>query len=227
MKMISGIGSTIMGLTLSEPVTAKDTSCCQNATFRVGSSSMQGWRVNMEDSHTHILSLPDDPNAAFFAVYDGHGGSKIAEYAGKHLHKFITKQEQYQEGNIEEAMKQAFLEIDQVMLEEEELRHEESGTTAVVVLIKDDKVYCANVGDSRAVACVGGKAEPLSKDHKPSNLIEYQRITAAGGWVDCNRVNGNLALSRALGDFFFKRNEKKKAEEQIVTGTCALSIPYK
>jgi hypothetical protein len=43
-------------------------------TFKVGSSCMQGWRVNMEDSHTHILSLPDDPAAAFFAVYDGHGG---------------------------------------------------------------------------------------------------------------------------------------------------------
>lgn len=213
-----------MGLTLSEPVTAKDTSCCQNAAFRVGSSSMQGWRVNMEDSHTHILSLPDDPSAAFFAVYDGHGGSKIAEYAGKHLHKFITKQEQYQEGNIEEAMKQAFLEIDSVMLEEDELRHEESGTTAVVVLVKEDKVYCGNVGDSRAVACVGGRAEPLSKDHKPSNMIEYQRIIAAGGWVDCNRVNGNLALSRALGDFIFKRNEKKKPEEQIVTGRYMCDI---
>ena len=29
---------------------------------------------------------------------------------------------------------------------------------------------------------------------------------------------GNLALSRALGDFVFKKNDKKKAEEQIVTG---------
>lgn len=114
--------------------------------------------------------------------------------------------------------------VNQVMLEEEELRHEESGTTAVVVLVKEDKVYCANVGDSRAVASVAGKAEPLSKDHKPSNLLEYQRIIAAGGWVDCNRVNGNLALSRALGDFIFKRNEKKKAEEQIVTGMCCVLL---
>lgn len=181
----------------------------------------------MEDSHTHILSLPDDPSAAFFAVYDGHGGSKIAEYAGKHLHKFVTKQEPYREGNIEEAMKQAFLEIDQVMLDEDELRREESGSTAIVVLIKEDRVYCANAGDSRAVACVGGRAEALSKDHKPSNLIEYQRITAAGGWVDSDRVNGNLALSRALGDFIFKRNEKKKPEEQIVTGMLFVSFSYK
>lgn len=207
-----------MGQTLSEPITTKDTTCVKNSAFRVGSSSMQGWRINMEDSHTHILSLPDDPGTAFFAVYDGHGGSKVAEFAGRHLHKYVTKQNEYQEGNIAEALKQAFLEIDAVMLEVDALKQEQAGTTAVVVVVKDDKVFCANVGDSRAVACVNGLPEALSNDHKPSNQTEYDRITAAGGWVDCNRVNGNLALSRALGDFIFKRNEKKKAEEQIVTG---------
>lgn len=45
-----------------------------------------------------------------------------------------------------------------------------------------------------------------------------RRITAAGGWVVGNRVNGNLALSRALGDFIFKNNETKRSEEQVVTG---------
>lgn len=171
----------------------------------------------MEDSHTHILSLPDDPGTAFFAVYDGHGGAKIAEYAGKHLHKYIINRNEYKEGNIADAMRQGFLELDEVMLEEESLKNEPSGTTAVTVIIKGDKLYCGNVGDSRAVASVNGKAEPLSRDHKPSNQEEYDRITAAGGWVDCNRVNGNLALSRALGDFVFKRNSEKSPEEQIVT----------
>lgn len=64
-----------MGQTLSEPVTTKHTESCQNQYLKVGSSSMQGWRINMEDSHTHILALPDDPTAAFFGVYDGHGGN--------------------------------------------------------------------------------------------------------------------------------------------------------
>jgi protein phosphatase 2C family protein 2/3 len=41
---------------------------------------MQGWRINMEDSHTHILSLPDDPGTAFFGVYDGHGGEISERY---------------------------------------------------------------------------------------------------------------------------------------------------
>ena len=74
------------------------------------------------------------------------------------------------------------------------------------------------MGDSRAIASVGGCLEVLSFDHKPNNKTEVDRITAAGGWVEFNRVNGNLALSRALGDFIFKRNEEKTPEEQVVTG---------
>lgn len=72
---------------------------------QVGSSCMQGWRINMEDSHTHILSLPDDPGTAFFGVYDGHGGASVAQYAGKHLHKMVVKREEY-DTNVPQAMKQ-------------------------------------------------------------------------------------------------------------------------
>ena len=50
---------------------------------------------DMEDAHTHLLSLPDDPSARFFAVYDGHGGARVSEYAGKHLHKKIVTSESY------------------------------------------------------------------------------------------------------------------------------------
>lgn len=84
--------------------------------------------------------------------------------------------------------------------------------------------FQANVGDSRAIACIAGHVSPLSFDHKPSNEDEAKRINAAGGWVELNRVNGNLALSRALGDFVFKKNEKKRPEEQIVTGKLKLSL---
>lgn len=42
-----------------------------------------------------------------------------------------------------------------------------AGCTANVVLITPDYIYCANAGDSRAVACIGGNTKELSKDHKP------------------------------------------------------------
>lgn len=61
------------------------------------------------------------------------------------------------------------------------------------------------------------KAIALSVDHKPILPTELQRIHESGGWVENCRVNGSLALSRALGDFKFKQNKKLKAERQIVT----------
>lgn len=206
-----------MGQTLSEPVTTKESASCANKIFSVGSSCMQGWRITMEDAHTHLLSLPDDPNSAFFAVYDGHGGAKVSQYAGIHLHKFILNQPEYKEGKIVEAIQNGFLALDDAMRKEEDMKEDVSGTTAVVVLINEDLIYCGNVGDSRAVASVCGDAVPLSFDHKPANENEAKRIVAAGGWVEFNRVNGNLALSRALGDFVFKRNEQMSPQEQIVT----------
>ncbi|XP_013793509.1 probable protein phosphatase 2C T23F11.1 [Limulus polyphemus] len=95
------------------------------------------------------------------------------------------------------------------------MKDELAGTTAVVVLLKGNKIYCGNVGDSRAVASVGGRVQQLSYDHKPGNEAETKRIIAAGGWVEFNRVNGNLALSRALGDFVFKKNEKSLIQNYI------------
>lgn len=161
--------------------------------------------------------MPDDPEAAFFGVYDGHGGSSVAQYAGKNLHKFIVKQAEYPD-NIAEAMRKGYLAIDEAMLDDKTLRDAMAGSTAVSVIIREGKLYCANAGDSRAIASVDGKIEVLSSDHKPNNETELKRICEGGGWVEFNRVNGNLALSRALGDFVFKRNEEKTPQEQIVTG---------
>lgn len=179
----------------------------------------------MEDAHTHILSLPDDPSAAFFAVFDGHGGADVAQYAGKHMHKFVVKRPEY-ETDPGDALQQSFLDIDEAMLEDEQLQEQMAGSTAVTVLIKDNKLFCANAGDSRAVACINGRLDVLSLDHKPNSDIEKKRICEAGGFVEYNRVNGSLALSRALGDFVFKRNASKTAQEQIVTGEWGWSVGW-
>lgn len=57
----------------------------------------------------------------------------------------------------------------------------------------------------------------MSYDHKPQNQEEIKRIINAGGFVEFGRVNGNLALSRAIGDFEFKQNANLPAELQAVT----------
>jgi protein phosphatase 2C family protein 2/3 len=91
---------------------------------------MQGWRISMEDAHAAILDLhakytgptdekPTDPDQrlAFFGVYDGHGGDKVALFTGENLHKIVSKQDSFAKGDIEQALKDGFLATDRAILE--------------------------------------------------------------------------------------------------------------
>lgn len=217
-----------MGQTLSEPVVLKATEEEIGKDIGYGLSSMQGWRITMEDSHTAVLDLQarsdevEDkergqiPNGlSFFGVFDGHGGSEVAEYSGSNMVRLISESLSSGERNYGILLSSVFLQTDQNILKD--LRDVFSGCTATVALVSDTEIYCANAGDSRTVVSVGGVAKPLSFDHKPSNEGEKSRILAAGGFVDYGRVNGNLALSRAIGDFEFKRQSDLPPEQQIVT----------
>lgn len=92
-----------------------------------------------------------------------------------------------------------------------------SGSTAVTVLLTPSHIICCNLGDSRAILCRGGTAYPLSFDHKPSDGREMNRVHEAGGFVKLKRIDGDLAVSRGLGDFRFKLNQNKGADEQKVS----------
>jgi protein phosphatase 2C family protein 2/3 len=110
----------------------------------------------MEDAHTHILDSPADEGAAFFAVYDGHGGARVAQFASMHLHKRIIGNEHYgtffflfkfhnsclENEDYHNAIKSGFLKLDEELKQDEETKEQMSGTTAVTVLIKDRKIYC-------------------------------------------------------------------------------------
>ena len=96
------------------------------------------------------------------------------------------------------------------------IRPERSGSTIVVVLITPSHTICANAGDSRAILRQGSKVFPLSFDHKPSNVCEQERIIAAGGFVRGRRVDGDLAVSRGLGDFGFKNEQSLPPHKQRV-----------
>ena len=93
------------------------------------------------------------------------------------------------------------------------------GCTANVILFDDMKrIYVANAGDSRCVMGRAGQAVPLSFDHKPENEEERRRIEKAGSTITEGRVDGNLNLSRSLGDLKYKQNKRLTPEEHPVTG---------
>jgi protein phosphatase PTC2/3 len=79
-----------------------------------------------------------------------------------------------------------------------------AGCTANVVLITATHVYCANAGDARSVLCENGRAIDLSKDHKPDVPMERSRVVASGHTVENGRVDGVIAISRAIGDWEYK-----------------------
>jgi protein phosphatase PTC2/3 len=90
-----------------------------------GVSAMQGWRISMEDAHTTVLDLlASNPKAAkahksklsFFGVFDGHGGDKVALFAGENIHNIIAKQDTFKAGNYEQALKDGFLATDRAIL---------------------------------------------------------------------------------------------------------------
>jgi len=86
---------------------------------------MQGWRISMEDSHTTVLDLLAGNSKAsaahksklsFFGVFDGHGGDKVALFAGDNIHNIIAKQDTFKTGNYEQALKDGFLATDRAIL---------------------------------------------------------------------------------------------------------------
>lgn len=92
-----------------------------------------------------------------------------------------------------------------------------TGCTATVVLVSATHIFCANAGDSRSVLMRKTKeVVALSDDHKPDNALEKARIESCGGFVDENRVNGSLNLSRSFGDFEYKSTANKSFKDQMV-----------
>lgn len=195
-------------------------------------SSMQGWRVDMEDSHTAKSVLDQLSKWSFFAVFDGHAGSKVAEHSSKHLLEEIMSQDYIKkliENNdekaqekvnlVEKAIKDSFLNLDKKMRElcDTSESFDRSGSTSVCVLISPTRYYFINCGDSRALLCRKGSVHFATADHKPNNPKERERIQNAGGSVMIQRVNGSLAVSRALGDYEYKNVNDKGPTEQLVS----------
>jgi len=223
-----------MGAFLDKPKTEKYNESKIGGGLRYGLSSMQGWRIEMEDAHSAIIGIPDQKETvSWFAVFDGHAGSRVSAHCAHHLldcirtnddftctlqHEHTLSKDELLQG-VEKGILKGFLELDEKLRKIPEVAsgEDKSGTTAVCSLITDKYVIIANCGDSRGVFCVNGKPALATQDHKPTNEPERERIQKAGGSVYIQRVNGSLAVSRALGDFEYKNVEGKGPTEQLVS----------
>ncbi|XP_049828194.1 protein phosphatase 1B-like isoform X1 [Schistocerca gregaria] len=209
-----------MGSFLDKPKTEKHNEHgCGNG-LRYGVASMQGWRIEMEDAHCAVTGLGEGlEDWSFFAVFDGHAGERVSAHCADHLLECIVGAEEFRSDDVIEAIRAGFLRLDARMRALPELAsgEDKSGSTAVCALISPHTVYVANCGDSRAVLCRSGSPTFSTRDHKPVLPAEKERIMRAGGSVMIQRVNGSLAVSRALGDYEYKNVEGRGPCEQLVS----------
>lgn len=203
--------------------------------LKSGVTGMQGWRLDMEDDHI-LAPMASRRSHTLCAIFDGHGGDGAAKYAAKNLMEHIERTDDWQkytsqpdgeedvkllEPCLTLAMKSIDVEIRKVQDESRQksiANQDTSGCTAIVCIVTRKYIVCANVGDSRSVLSRNdGTTEAMSEDHKPNNELERRRIEEAGGFVSANRVEGNLAVSRALGDFEYKNRDDLGPELQKVS----------
>lgn len=147
----------------------------------------------MEDAHAAILDLqPEDSTSAtvskdkrisFFGVYDGHGGDRVALFAGENVHKIIAKQEMYSKGDYEQALKDGFLATDRAILNgtqvigsgtlllvisngaaDPKYENEVSGCTASVALLSESKIYVVSDSLTRRITA---QANYFCNAHRP------------------------------------------------------------
>ncbi|XP_033748812.1 protein phosphatase 1F-like [Pecten maximus] len=170
-------------------------------------------RRKMEDRHVilpdlnSLFNLKDQPPQSYYAVFDGHAGVEAATYAATHLHCHLASCEDFQKKPAD-ALKYAYKVTDDRYLQKAEREKLKSGSTGVSILIRENKLHVAWLGDSQTMLVRNGEAVVLMDPHKPEREDERNRIEAAGGCVlfmGTWRVNGNLAVSRAIGDAAHKK----------------------
>lgn len=178
--------------------------------FSYGFAENQGPRPYMEDSHKIVITKDYE----CYGVFDGHGvgnGKLVADYVAQNLHSelsnLIKSCEDISLGDKTTKLLEYAFDNTNKKLQKKDFS-KNNGCTAVIAFVqkyaKSNQLYIAYVGDSRAVISKNCKAIALTEDHKPNREDEKARIEALGGQVihyGCWRVNGNLAVSRAFGDF--------------------------
>ncbi|ERN07416.1 hypothetical protein AMTRI_Chr12g241640 [Amborella trichopoda] len=179
----------------------------QNLKFSYGYASSPGKRSSMEDFYETRVCGVDGQIVGLFGVFDGHGGAQAAEYVKQNLFSNLITHPKFF-SDTKSAIADAYNHTDSEFLKIDDNYQRDAGSTASTAVLVGDRLVVANVGDSRAVICRDGNAVAVSRDHKPDQSDERQRIENAGGfvmWAGTWRVGGVLAVSRAFGDKLLKQ----------------------
>ena len=160
------------------------------------------FRKNMEDKSKSIDGFNNSNDNSFFCIFDGHGGNEVSTYLQKNI---INYMRQYFPN-----FDLLFQKLDDNFLNE---NFAQVGSTGCIIYItkeysinKSKKIlYCVNIGDTRAILINKTGYKRLSYDDRADDKYEMERVKKSGGIIFGGRVFGNLMLTRAFGDYEFKK----------------------
>lgn len=187
--------------------------------LRSGEWSDIGHRSYMEDTHICIADLAKKfgypfgkEGISFYGVFDGHGGKSAAHFVRDHLPRVIVEDADFPI-ELEKVVTRSFMETDAAFAKSCSIESAlSSGTTALTAMIFGRSLLVANAGDCRAVLSRHGVAVEMSKDHRPCCNIERTRIESLGGFIDDGYLNGQLGVTRALGDWHIQGLKENGAQ---------------
>ena len=191
----------------------------------VGCALDQNARDKMED----VVDVTLIPGGGIFTVLDGHNGRVAVDFVARHLPASIMGSVHFEEGQIEEALISGFRETECGLVnfliqqqgaaaacEDADFPHLTSGVVVCVLVLLDNHIYTAHVGDCRAVLSRNFQALPLTVDHNVGNVDEKDRVSSL---VSPEGYINGLMVTRSLGNVSCHTLEK--CEGQIAVPTCS------
>ena len=163
---------------------------CQWASF----CELKGMRPTMEDAVVFQPSFRD--SMSIFAACDGHGGSATAHFCAWAICTAFRDLQAFSESAVTAC-------IESIVSDVEKQSFKDGTTLSMILLSKETReIISVNIGDSRTVLLSDtGDVRFATKDHKPNDRDELERILTAHGKVISQRVDGQLAVARTIGDF--------------------------
>ena len=166
------------------------------------------------------------PKISFFGIFDGHGGEGCADFLKDNFLNYLSENKNFP-FDIKLSLTETFEKIEEAFFKQKCSdtleKSDRSGSCALVTIIFDNKIYIANIGDSRAIMSVNGgiKVKSLTNDHKPNNPKEYERAIKNGSKVyadDNDESHGDISKLIFIKDKseFEKYKKKGNSKEEII-----------
>ncbi len=128
------------------------------------------------------------PKLSYFGIFDGHGGEGCSEFLKNNFLNYLIENKNFP-FDIKTSLTETFEKVEEEFFKQkcnESLEQsDKSGSCALVSVLYDNKIYIANVGDSRAIMSINGgaKVKQLTTDHKPNNPKEFERVIKQGSKI--------------------------------------------